>query len=510
MSEMRYLAYLLVLLALPMAAPAADLVFEFQGQGNYDSNVFRRSSDVKDDFLFRLRPGVRLEERHGHDLNYSLRYLAPIELSVDNSDRLDSVDHYGDANFSYKPSGRLEFYGSDAFRYQHGTLLSFATLETGTDNVPSVDVDSRARVTTNTATAGVRYQLTRNLEADFSIQHQLFETTQESRQDNWMLNLNPNFLYRVHPRLRVGMGVAYSHQNFDSSNIAVGSEVNIVNAYAQASWAITPTSSLQVQAGPTYIHIHEDDAPTGKVLKTPVVGIVDGVAFVNSLDACPFLDPADPDDTTYIPASGCSVDLNALIPVQEGTPEYAALFTEEVDLQNQGDIDESDDTVDVFAQVVLTSNWTPDLSSTLAYRRKQGTASGLGGTVISDSVSGAVNWNFRQRWGFTGSASWVNRESVADVPEFFRLAGPSGIIGGAAGYTGEQLVLATSSQRVEVEMWNVSARLSNQIFRKTRVFGQVTYTDQDAKSNSIGGQSNFEDWLVFVGVRHEFEPIGLW
>ena len=106
---MRYLAYLALLLALPTAVLATDLVFEFQGQGVYDSNVFRRSSDEADDVLFRLRPGFRLEEKRGQDLNYSLHYMAPIELAVDHSEDLDNVDQYGDLTFSYEPSKRIEF-----------------------------------------------------------------------------------------------------------------------------------------------------------------------------------------------------------------------------------------------------------------------------------------------------------------------------------------------------------------------------------------------------------------
>ena len=63
---MRYVAYLAILLALPLAAPAADLVFEFQGQGLYDSNVFRSKTNERDDYTFRIRPGLRLEEKRGH------------------------------------------------------------------------------------------------------------------------------------------------------------------------------------------------------------------------------------------------------------------------------------------------------------------------------------------------------------------------------------------------------------------------------------------------------------
>jgi len=486
-----------------MAASGADLVFEFQGQGLYDSNVFRSPSDEDDDVLFRLRPGVRIEEKHGQDLNYSLRYLAPVELSVNNSKELDNVDQYADLTFTYKPSGRVEFYGKDDFRYSHGTLLSFTTLDEQGD--PSIGT-SRDRVTRNTASAGVRYQLSQNLEASMSIQHQLWESTREDRQDNWAINLNPNFLYRLSARHRIGMGVAYSHQNFDASDIAVGSQVDTVNAYAQWNWAISPTMGLSVQAGPTYIHVEEDDPPGFSSVLIPFVddsGSEPAAAL--SLSNC----PTAPNGEQYIPAGGVQACGGVVTGITGAA--YTTLTSQTPDVfTTTGSIDKTDDTVDVFAQVQLTQNWTPQLSSSLAYNRRQGAASGLGGTVIVDSVSAGVTWSFRDRWRLSGNGSWVNRESVTDVPEFFRLAEEASIGGGVAAYTGEQLVAVTSKQRVETEMWNVSARLSHQLFRKTHVFTQATYTDQESKANTLGSGSDFKDWLVFVGVRHEFEPIGLW
>lgn len=512
---MRYLACLAVVLALPTTVLGADLVFEFQGSGEYDSNVFRRPSNPEDDFLFRLRPGVRLEEKHGEDLNYSLRYLAPIELSVDNSKELDNVDQYGNLKLSYKPSGRAEFYGDDVFRYQHGTLLSFATLDSG--GVPSIGT-SRDRVTTNVASAGVRYQLSESLEADMSMRHQLFESRRADRQDNWMFSLNPNFFYRLNPRHRVGLGVQYSHQDFDASDFAVASQVDSVNAYAQWSWAISSTMGLSVRVGPAYLHSEQDPAPARFVapipfqsaLYDPGTGQAVPAVVVYELSSC----PTAPSGAQYIPAEGCgTVFANPPITQTANPGDYAAVVGQTpISLVSAGNVDDTDDTVDVFAQIELIQNWTPQLTSRFGYERSQGAASGLGGTVIRDSVTASLDWRFRQRWDFSASGAWVNRESLADVNEFFALAGPAGLPSGlaAAAYTGIQEVLATSRQRVETEMWSVSARMSHRLFRKTHVFAQATYTDQDSKAGTLGSGSDFEDWLGIVGVRHEFEPIGLW
>ena len=516
-SKMRAFAYLVALLALPMAVSGADLVFEFQGTGQYDSNVFRRESNVKDDVLFRLRPGVRIEEKHGQDVNYSLRYLAPVELSVDNSDELDNVDQYGDLSLSYRPSGRVEFYGTDHFRYDYGTLLSFATLD---EEGASTIISSRDRTTRNTANAGVRYQFSRNLEGDFSIQHQLFKSRRKSRQDNWVLSVNPNFYYRLNPRHRVGMGVSYYHQNFDASDFTVGSQTNTVNAYAQWEWQVDSTMGLSLRVGPAYIESEQDAPPQQAVLPIPYQEISDfggaPAVQVQLIDQCPDVSTAIPGSSAgpYIPATGCSgPSVGIISSVGPTAGQYTAITSQTpIGLTTTGNVGTKDDSLDVFVNVQLIKNWSPQLSSQVAYQRTQGTASGLGGAVIRDSVTGSVNWKFRDRWNLATNAAWTNRKSLGDVNEFFLLAGPNTTPGleNVATYTGTQLVATSGNQKVETELWSVSARLSHQLYKKTHVFAQGTYTDQVSKGGTLGSGSDFDDWLAIVGVRHEFEPIGLW
>src|SRR5687767_1992437 len=90
---------LVVCPALPVLA--ADLEFSAGGEVEYDNNVFRSETDEEDGILFRLRPGVRIYEDRGDDLNFSAGYEAPVEFSVDNSDELDDVDHIGTGSFQY-------------------------------------------------------------------------------------------------------------------------------------------------------------------------------------------------------------------------------------------------------------------------------------------------------------------------------------------------------------------------------------------------------------------------
>jgi predicted porin len=58
--------------------------------------------------------------------------------------------------------------------------------------------------------------------------------------------------------------------------------------------------------------------------------------------------------------------------------------------------------------------------------------------------------------------------------------------------------------------WGVAARLTHRFTRKTDIWTQLTYNDQDSNGNTLGAGSDFENFLAVVGVRHVFEPIKLW
>ena len=69
-----------------------------------------------------------------------------------------------------------------------------------------------------------------------------------------------------------------------------------------------------------------------------------------------------------------------------------------------------------------------------------------------------------------------------------------------------------STQDVEIDTnrWGVAARITHQLFKRTSLYGQVRYDQQDSKKNSLGATSDYENFLATFGVRHVFEPIPLW
>lgn len=159
--------------------------------------------------------------------------------------------------------------------------------------------------------------------------------------------------------------------------------------------------------------------------------------------------------------------------------------------------------------------WTENLRTGLRYSRSQGAASGVGGTVIRDTVTASLDWDLSERWSLLLRGDWTQRESVTDANRFHLLVTPE--TGGqqpgdptAARFTGVQFVTSDSTNRIDTVRWAALGRVSRRVFRNTRVYGQATYNKQNSQSNTLGGGSDFDGWIATLGLVHLFEPIKLW
>jgi hypothetical protein len=422
----------LIAILVPLAAPAADLTFDITGAVDYDSNVFRRDSgkgnrDIEEDALFRLRPGVELHEDRGQDVNYSLKYMAPVEFSSQYS-QLNDFDQLANGEVSYHPTDRMEFFARDRFRYLRSTLVN-RTVDTPTG--PQVD-SGRDRVTINDLTLGGRYLFSPRLTGQIEASHRLFETSRRDRQDNHEASLSLDGFYTVSSRHQAGFGARYVYQYLEESSLVVRTESNSINLFAQWQWQVDEVTAFEAAVGPAFIYVEQGRVPQIPNLPPPAV------------------------------------------------PLFAASPPKH------------DDSLDLFAQAGLVRTWTPNLTTGARYVRSQGVASGAGGSVISDRGTATLDWTFRERWELTLRGDIVKRKSVNSV-NTFRSATISGL-----------------TSRLETLRWAFTGRLSHQLRRTTRLFGQVLYNNQSSQSNSIASSSDFEGWIVTIGLNHVFEPIKLW
>jgi len=174
---------------------------------------------------------------------------------------------------------------------------------------------------------------------------------------------------------------------------------------------------------------------------------------------------------------------------------------------------ESDEEFTGFVDLTVAQRWSPTLSTALRYSRQQGDASGVGGTVIVDSVSLSNTWEFAQRWQLAVRGDFARRESAFDIAQTYDVVQGQAAPGGSLAEIAARDGTAFSSKRnveIDTNSWSVGGRITHQLFKTTSIYAQARYGEQDSKSNSLGSDSDFENFLATFGVRHVFEPIPLW
>jgi hypothetical protein len=539
-------------LLLPGALRAGDLTFALDGSAEYDNNVFRSSEDEKQDVVFRLRPWAKLHDDRGQDLRYSLRYAVPVEFAVEHSE-LDDVDQDLVGDFSYHVNDRLQFFGSDAFRYLRSELR---TNVEGTDSAGEglLINEERERVTLNDAMLGTSYQFTPRLQGTARLEHSYFDPSREDRAQNWSLQGTTDLQYALTPKHSLGGGLLVAHQDFDETRDIVASTSQAYQVFGTWKWAINEITNFSISAGPSLIRVDQDDpsatemrgivpfdrvgsfnAPGGFLDRdgNPIAAgtpFPDGSLLVGNINNCELLS----DGVTRVLSNGRSCTLTVVLDATPGADddliaeiESAANVVTLRHIKN-GVVDpnpEGDDSanLNVFAEAVLTRHWTPNLHSALRYVREQGTASGLGGTVVGDSVSLSNTWNMTEKWQFAVRGDWSLRKSVSEATRVLVVAqGVTSPLGGASftvpiagvstgvGTDGALLVQRSDETDIDTMRWGVAGRTTHFFTRNTSGYVQLTYNRQTSASDSLGDPSDFDNFLATIGIQHVFEPIKLW
>jgi hypothetical protein len=537
------LATLLVVCpALP--ALAANLEFSANGEVEYDDNVFRSERNKEDDVLFRLRPGLRIYEDHGDDLNFSAGYEAPVEFSIHNSSELNDVDHIGSGIFDYHVNNKVDVFGSESYGYLRSTLrqpdvnTQAQALEPGTLEFN----DQRDRVKTNDASLGMNYHFSPRTVGRAIASSSFFDSTRQDRARVWSVSGSADALYKLTLKHQVGGGAGYTYQDFGDRQDISGSHTNTYRVFGSWRWTATPTLSLDLSVGPAYLETEQDDASRVRTEPTFPFSLLPSATVSGFFDknGNDLFNSATPDHSDNVGVIGQgSVLLSSLNTVQgsncgqiNGTP-VASLCNGNVIIDSNTDpvaVNEvTSSSIPVtnlnpggkrdreftgFVDLVLTQRWSPNLATALRYSRQQGDASGLGGTAIVDAVSLSNTWDFAERWQLAIRGDWARRQSAFDIAQTYdsltaqTLASPGGSVPLAA-RTGSAFN-STRNVDIDTDSWGVGGRITHQLFKTTSIYVQARYSEQDSKTNSLGSDSDFENFLATFGVRHVFEPIPLW
>ncbi len=535
-------AFPAILIATALVCPAygADLTLALGGEVEYDDNVFRRTRDEKSDVLFRIRPALRVHEDRGHDVNFSLGYELPAEFAVENNRELQDVDHIVDGDVTYRVNERVRVFLSDRLRFLRSTLRTERV--SGEPDIVGGALlgNERDEVTLNDGSIGVSYLFAPRLQGSFVASSTYFDSTRDDRSENFSVGGQLGADYVLRPRHQIGGRLRYTYQEFEEHDFFTGSTSHTVGGAASWRWLVDPTLTLELSAGPSYLSSKQEDAaafrsepivpfealPAGLTLSAfdknlnPVTRTVTpGSIFVPSAFVLPGAAPnciaVDGIQTT----AGCVSNIIFDPAIGDEADDVNAIVNNPIAVANSNPRGRRSDRITIFASAVVSKRWTPTLASALRYSRDQGNASGLGGTVIVDAVSGATTWDFAERWQLAVRGDWTNRESAFRQQRTFDQVTPTAAsaIPGGSGTGAVQLaarngVAFNTSEEAEIDTrrWGVGGRITHRLFRTTLVYVQLRYDYQESDLGTRGRSSDFENILATFGVRHTFEPIKLW
>jgi predicted porin len=140
--------------------------------------------------------------------------------------------------------------------------------------------------------------------------------------------------------------------------------------------------------------------------------------------------------------------------------------------------------------------------------------------VVADSVTLVNTYNYTEKWQLSVRGEWGLRKSVDEATRTLVLAqatdfGPLVFpYSGIAGVIPSPGVGAVSQQTDETDIdtmrWGLAGRVTHFLTRNTSGYLQLTYNKQNSQSDSLGDPSDFDNFLVTIGVQHVFQPIKLW
>jgi hypothetical protein len=505
-------ALLIASLLLPSAVGAVEVVLGVEGSTGYNSNVFFQSEDESGDGSGRLGPLIMVRDRTG-GLTYIFNYRPSYELYY-TLNGINSVYQNLDARVSWQPSIATEFYATNYFS---DTPVRFSTFETGPGSQLATPrpVFDNSLVLQNYGNVGVRHSFSPRWLGEISANSALADYEKDTFTNSMSNGLQGSMTYFLNPRNRVGGGVGFTRQTFEQSGSTSGG-TNYYQVFGLWNHDFSPTWTLSMQAGPTLVQPDSTDFPTtrtnaflfsrlvqsqsGQVL-LPLDGTrcqpFEGV-FV--AETCPPLQAIrngqlqQSSDYFVFDENGQQVDL-----AQTGT------------LNLQGPIPDSGGTsITYFANVSLKKRWRW-FEVTGSYVRNASTTSGLGQSILTDTLTLTGVWNPSALWRLTLLGVYTQRESSAESA--FTLTPVQGqvlfnVFGQAAliGVRSVSLRAFSSSSSIDITNYGITAQLNRYLGRSTYVFGRATYDRQQSNQQEFDSVTT-DRYVVTIGFHYVFDAL---
>jgi hypothetical protein len=369
---------------LPTAAAAVDVDLGARVEAVYDSNVFRTSSDEKQDGSFRFTPTIRVEAANSK-LGGSILYEPTYEVFTTYSDAND-LTHLLVNTFDWAPSEKTDLTWVNSF--QAVDVLNFGdpdTIDEGTEVIPSNDIE-RDRIYLFGSGLSVAHALSPRWTSNSDLTYNLFEPERRNSVASNSIRGFQTFSYGLTAADSLGAGGGITAQFFDEVQTLPASKTFVYQMFATYVRNFGESTTLSLRLGPAAIHTIQDSASGSTTQTFP--SDRDGNDFLVSNPARCVTNARPPTSMDPVLWEGSRCAKNTRITMANDPVAWAALDAAgDTELNISGSNKGSNGVKwTVFGEISLTHLWTPTLASTVSYNRSENTANGDGGSAIADTV----------------------------------------------------------------------------------------------------------------------------
>jgi len=501
-------------------AQGQQIIFGANVGARWDSNV-NNVPHGDSDFSARVGPEVRFLKPEG-DLTYDFHYV-PTYQAYSRFASLDDWDQLVNTTVSYQLGLNTQLQFRDLFEYAPVTT-NFLQQITAPAGVPLgtqvVNAIGRYNVLVNTASIDLQHQWTELWKSEGTVTSFYYDPRVTNAISNNNTSASGNLTYAITQRDFIGAALGFTLQQFGGNAFQSSSTSYFYNASAVWNHDFSPTWSLKMQAGPTWVNqgsISTQQTATVNPFPTQSVGgvpaLVDFRTCVKLLNGTSFLNQCG--SPTLLAVSLPLLGFTVTSPTAQ---QVASTTTVPI----VGQPSSSSNSLTYFANILMSKRWET-VTGTLGYSRSAGSSGVFTTSTEVDAVTGTLSWEATPLWTTDLSLVWSDQSSTSnnsfglrEAVVGFPYAGVSLVTGlPVSTQTPKVTSVVVQQQRSTINVYQVIIGLHSQyrLTKRLSVFSNVFFLNQN--SSAQGGQGlnlsnlNYNATRIDLGFHYEFDPIYL-
>ncbi len=398
---MRILSLLLALCCVMTAvvpADAREFILGLDQRLSYESNVLNATRSAAHDGTYIVAPKLSFKES-GDAFSYNMTYRSAFETYF-RKDNIDGWDHDFAASAERVFTGARSLSGEVAIR-DHRSIQT-SSLQDELTGQPTVVVADLGRVTRYRIGLTYKHPISPRLNGSIETSYDRLGYSDASSVDSQDGSAALGLRYGISPRDTVGLTVGGSYRGFEETGTRPAANTVAANGTAVYSHEFRPDLTLSLSAGPAFLRSRQS---AGSAIATQRYRWRFNSA-TNSTEAA-IVDPTCQFANGQRILRTCSTFRDAQALGNSVFDPFTADFDAGAEPAAQ-----SEQTLTYYSNARLVKRLRKGEIS-LAYVRSEDASSGLGASVIRDSVDLRIRWSPARHWTLITSGNWNQQESLA-------------------------------------------------------------------------------------------------